>query len=52
MKGTYYIGPRKVTSGGGGSATVYLGKRLNHLIGKRVMLIVKVLDEESENKET
>jgi putative transposon-encoded protein len=49
MGSTYYVGPRKVTSGGGASATVYLGKRFNHLIGKRVMLIVKVLDEENKS---
>jgi hypothetical protein len=47
MAGTYYIGPRKVTSSGRENAVVHLGKDFRHLVGKKVMLIVKVLDEEN-----
>jgi hypothetical protein len=43
----YYVGPRKVTSNGKDNVILYLGKDFKHLIGKRVMLIVKVLDEEN-----
>ena len=52
MTSIYYIGPRKVTGSGNENVVVYLGKDFQHLIGKKVMLVVKVLDEESENKET
>jgi len=44
----YFVGPRKVTIVGR-VAAVYLGTRLKHLVGKRVMIIVEVLEEE-ENK--
>ena len=47
----YYIGPRKVVASHG-NVFVYLGKPFYTLRGKRVMLIVEVLDEvENENKE-
>jgi len=51
MRNTYFVGPRKVTGSGNKNVVVYLGKEFQHLIGKKVMLVVKVLDfEESENK--
>ncbi len=39
------VGPRRVTRVGG-RAAVYLGKKLNHLIGKDVIVIVKVIEKE------
>ena len=47
-KGLYHIGPRKVVSNGL-TALVYLGKDFRHLTGRKVMLVVKVLDEENKN---
>lgn len=38
-------GPRKVTRAGG-SAAVYLGKEFEPLIGRRVILVIKVLRRE------
>jgi len=49
MTSTYFIGPRKVTGSGNENVVVYLGKDFQHLIGKKVMLVVKVLDEENKN---
>jgi hypothetical protein len=43
----YVIGPRKVTRAGSGVPTVYLGTKLKHLVGKRVLVVVEVLDEEN-----
>lgn len=43
----YVVGPRKVTRAGSGIPTVYLGTKLRHLVGKRVLVIVEVLDEEN-----
>jgi len=37
------VGPRRVTRIGG-RAAVYLGKKLNRLIGKDVIVIVKVIE--------
>ena len=50
----YYVGPRRVCSIGRipTNAYVVLGRDFKFLIGKKVMLIVEVLDEaENENKE-
>ena len=38
------VGPKRVTRIGG-RAAVYLGKKLNHLIGKDVIVIIKVIDK-------
>jgi len=43
----YVVGPRKVTRAGSGIPTVYLGAKLKHLIGKKVLVVVEVLDEEN-----
>jgi len=44
----YEVGPRKVTNVGG-SAGVYLGRQFRFLIGKTVIVIVKVLEEGDKN---
>ena len=41
------VGPRRVTKVGG-RAAVYLGKRLNQLIGKDVIVVVKVIDSRGD----
>jgi len=46
---TYYVGPRRVTSNGRDNVILYLGKDFKHLVGKKVMLIMRVLDEENKN---
>jgi hypothetical protein len=46
-KQLYYVGPRRVTSSGRDNVILYLGKDFKHLVGKKVMLVVKVLDEEN-----
>lgn len=40
----YYVGPRKVSVVGRGEPIVYLGKDLASLIGKKVMLEVRVIN--------
>ena len=50
----FYVGPRTVGQVGRDQHSTYviLGKDFRFLIGKKVMLIVEVLDEvENENKE-
>ena len=47
---TYYIGPRRITSNGRNNVILYLGKDFKHLVGRKVMIVMKVLDEELENK--
>ena len=42
IDGIFEVGPRKVTRIGG-RAAVYLGSKMNFLIGKDVIVIVKVL---------
>ncbi len=37
------VGPKRVTKIGG-RAAIYLGKKLNHLIGKDVIVIIKVIE--------
>jgi hypothetical protein len=44
MENTYYVGPRKVTTSGRDNVVVYLGKDFKHLVGKKVMMIVRVLE--------
>ena len=47
----FLIGPRKVVSNSV-TTLIYLGKDFKFLVGKKVMLLVKVLDDiENENKE-
>jgi len=38
------VGPKRVTRVGG-RAAVYLGKKLNHLIGRDVIVIIKVIEK-------
>ena len=45
------MGPRKVWKHWSG-AIVFLGKDFNHLIGKKVMLKVVILEEEEEKVKT
>ena len=40
----YYVGPRKVTLTGHGEPIVYLGRDLSHLIGKKVMLEIRIVE--------
>jgi len=47
---TYYIGPRRITSNGRNNVILYLGKDFKHLVGKKVMIAMKVLDEENKNE--
>ena len=47
----YYVGPKRVTTSGRNTVLIILGKDFKFLVGKKVMLAMKVLDEvENENK--
>ena len=47
----YWVGPRKVTVAGT-VAAVYLGNKFKHLVGKKVMLLIEVLEEEEKKVKT
>jgi len=44
----YLIGPRRVGRSGK-EPVIYLGKDFEHLLGKKVMLIVQVLEEREKS---
>jgi len=48
-KKVYLIGPRKVGRSGK-EPVVYLGKDFEHLLGKKVMLILQVLEEKEKGQ--